>query len=217
MIRLASRFVLSVLLGVAVVVGARYIVLGSDMVGAWSLGQWASLVRAVTRVEIVKEYVHAEAVPLDVLIPKVAADTKVPSVALRAIADQESSGGKRLYRFEERKFSELQRNPKYSQLPDDELRMLASSHGVAHVMGFNAGPLCQTSWDNLYDPLVGLKCGARILRSNLERHAAVKDPSRRLWLAFRDYNGSGADAEAYADKIMSRVGSLLFASVKEEL
>lgn len=211
--KLFVKFLVAFAFGAFVVVGAHLIVDGSKRVCDWSIEQWGSMVRAVTRVEIVKEYVHAEAVPLDKLIEKVSTEVGVHNVALRAIVEQESSGAKRLYRFEERKYAELKRNPQFAKLSDDEVRMLASSHGSAHVMGFNAGPLCQMAWSDLYDPYLGLKCGARILRSNMNRHNTVKDPSRRLWLAFRDYNGSGVDAENYADKIMSRVGQLLFANL----
>lgn len=201
----------------ALVYAAHYVVVGTGMAKQWGQEKWATAVSAVTRVEVVKEYIKPESVSVSQLIPKVARDLKVPVVALQAVIDQESSGAKRLYRFEERKFIELKRRADFAKLPDDEIRMLASSHGAAHVMGFNAQTRCNVSWDKLYDPLTGIECGAKILRENLDRYTKVKDPSERLWFALRDYNGSGTDAEAYADKVMSRVGALLFNKLGEEL
>ncbi len=178
------------------------------------IASYASFIGSITRVEVVKEYIRPASVPLDQVIPTVARDFKVPVVALRAVIDQESSGGEYLYRFEPDKYADLKAK---SRLSDSEVRMLASSHGPAHVMGFNAMPRCGIHWSKLYDSLLGVECGARILRENLNRHAKVKSPSERLALALRDYNGSGPAAEAYSQKVMARVGALLFGQLQEEL
>lgn len=214
--RIFLRFFAAVFVGAMLVVAAHYVVVGTAKAKEWSLVQWGSLVRAVTRVEIVKEYVHAEQVPLADLIEKVSREVGLPVIALQAVVEMESANGARLHRFEPAVHERFKKDPKMRDKPD--LMMLASSHGPAHVMGFNAAPRCGVSWDKLYDSLIGLKCGARILRENFDRYENVKDLSRRLWLSFRDYNGSGEDAERYAEAAMSRVGSLLFAVyVRKEL
>jgi hypothetical protein len=84
-------------------------------------------------------FIRPEAVPIKELITAVAREQRVPVVALEAIVDQESSGGARLYRFESNKYDQLKKSVRDSE---DEIRMLASSHGPAHVMGFNAKRLC---------------------------------------------------------------------------
>lgn len=167
----------------------------------------------VTRVEVKRELVKADAVPMGQLVRVVSKRHRVPTVVLKAIIEQESADGKFLYRFEPDKYTQLKMK---ERLPESEVRMLASSHGLAHVMGFNAEPRCGVHWSKLYDSLIGLECGARILRENMDRHQSVKDSSRRIWLALRDYNGSGKRAEEYADEVMSRIGRLLLRGVDEE-
>lgn len=179
--------------------------------------QWARdvqhrLMNKVTRVEVRRELVNSSSVPLAQLTVMVSKKHKVPEVVLRAVVDQESSNGEYLYRFEPNKFAQLKAR---MRLPDSELRMLASSHGVGHVMGFNAEPRCGVHWSRLYDPATGLECAAKLLRENMDRHSSVKSMSRRIWLALRDYNGSGKDAEAYATTVMAKVGSLMLAELKD--
>lgn len=202
---------------VVTVVGAHYVVAGVGVARSWCALQYARVVDSVTRTKVVREYIKPEQLPLRSLVPKVAHDVGVPAVALQAIVERESSGARLLYRFEPKKFDELKRSRQYAKVSDDELRMLASSHGSAHVLGVNAEPRCGIHWSRLYDSVGGLECGARILRENLDRYKNHPNPSQRLWFALRDYNGSGAAAEAYADAVMARVGALLFDSLKETL
>ena len=201
----------------AVVIAAHYVVAGVVWTRSWATVQYARLVDSITRTKVVREVVRPDQVPLGQLVPMVAHSVGVPEVVLFAVVERESSGARRLYRFEARKFDELRRSREYTKYSDDELRMLASSHGSAHVLGLNAEPRCGLHWSRLYDSVAGLECGARILRGNLDRHRAVQNPSRRLWLALRDYNGSGSAAEAYADAVMARIGALLFDGLKEAM
>lgn len=168
----------------------------------------------VTKVEVRRELVRSDAVPLGQLVDIASRKHRIPAVVLQAVVDQESSGGEFLYRFEPGTYSQLKVRARMS---DSEVRMLASSHGVAHVMGFNAQPRCGVHWSKLYDPAIGLECGAKILRESMDKYRTVKDSSRRVWLALRDYNGSGPDAEAYASKVMARVGALLLGDGKVEM
>ena len=158
----------------------------------------------LTRVEVRTELLSTEDLPLSELTKLAAAKYGVPQVVLDAVINAESSGGDFLYRFEPEKFKQLRATAKGS---DDEVRMLASSHGVGHVMGFNAKPRCGVHWSKLYDTRTGLDCAAKILRENLDRHRDEDDKARRIWLALRDYNGSGKAAENYATKVMAAVVS----------
>lgn len=174
----------------------------------------SAVVNRFTRVEIRRELIKPEAVPLPQLTGVISKKYHLPQVVLHAIVDQESGGGSYLYRFEAEKYAQIKQR---SNLPDSEARMLASSHGLAHVMGFNSEPRCGVHWSKLYDSYIGLECGAKILRENIDKHREVKDTSRRIWLALRDYNGSGKAAEQYADAVMARIGQLLLRGLKEEI
>jgi hypothetical protein len=190
-----------------------------QLVGLWNRAEdWAratqkALMAKVTKVEVRRELVRAEAVPLSQLIAAVSKKYQVPSVVLQAVIEQESGGGEHLYRFEPAKYAQLKAK---TRMADSEVRMLASSHGVAHVMGFNAEPRCGVHWSRLYDTATGMECGAKLLKENIARHQAVRNPSRRIWLALRDYNGAGADAEAYANTVMARIGELLLEGIGAE-
>jgi hypothetical protein len=166
----------------------------------------------VTRVEVRRELVRADSVPLRQLIETVALRHGVSPVVLQAVVEQESRGGEALYRFEPGSYARLKSQVKAT---DSELRMLASSHGVAHVMGFNAQPRCGVHWSKLYDPSIGLECAAKILRQNLARHSNEATNSKRIWLALRDYNGAGPDAQEYATEVMARIGALLLSAIDE--
>lgn len=206
---------------IALVLVTAFAVWGSFHVVAW----WylmtskaselkAAMVQKFTRVEVRRELVKPETVPLPQLTGAISRKYRVPTVVLQAVVDQESGGGNYLYRFEAEKYSQMKQKP---HVPDSEVRMLASSHGLAHVMGFNSEPRCGVHWSKLYDPYVGLDCGAKILRENIDKHNGIKDTSRRIWMALRDYNGSGKAAEQYANSVMARIGELLLRGLKEEI
>jgi hypothetical protein len=160
-------------------------------------------------VRIETKIIRQDSFSLDEIIEQVAIKHQLPEVLLRAVIDQESGGGNALYRFEPDVYTRLKPRKASS---DSEVRMLASSHGVAHVMGFNAEPRCGIHWSKLYDRTIGLDCAARILSQNLERHKANGDVARQLWLAVRDYNGAGRAAEAYATTVLARVGTMTLAA-----
>jgi len=208
----AFVWVSKVSLGAALVVlSSYYIMQGVEAARAWGADASSRLLAAVTRVQVVREYVKPESLPVADLIPIVASEQKLPAVVLQAIVEQESGGGSKLYRFEPDKYAQLKTKVKDS---DSEIRMLASSHGVAQVMGFNALPRCGVHWSKLYDTRTGLECGAKILRENIDRHKEEKRPSTKLRLALRDYNGTGDAADNYATEVMAKIGELLFASLK---
>lgn len=133
----------------------------------------------------------------------------IDPIILHVVTLMESSGGKLLYRFEPELYSRLlsKYEKRYSS---DEIRMLASSHGITHVLGETAMTECDTHWSRLYDPQTAADCSARFLRRLWDRHSGVKNAGDRLWETFRAYNGSGPKAEAYADHAVRTLNSLLY-------
>lgn len=182
----------------------------------WGTHRYNDVVRSLTKVEIIREVAPIKAIPLPQLVKQVSAEQGVPWVAMQAIADQESSGGKALFNFEPKKYQELSVKLK-GKITDDEIRAMASSHGIAHVMGFNAEPQCGIHWSKLYDEYEGLTCGAKMLRKAIDRVGSVKDVGQKLWLAFKSYNGAGEAAENYANEVSARVMKLLFKQLNQEL
>ena len=220
--RIAGRLWFTLLKGglVAVIVTAALVWGSHQVVNYWQVvnararGVYYAALSRVTRVEVRREIVRPDSVPLQQLIRAVSAKNRVPVVVLQAVIDQESAGGEHLYRFEPTTYANLRKRERGS---DSEVRMLASSHGVAHVMGFNAKPRCNVHWSKLYDTAVGLECGAKLLRENIDRYSDVRDASRRIWLALRDYNGSGPAAEEYATQVMARIGAFLLGDLRNEM
>lgn len=200
----------------ALVVVSHYVQTGV----AWTRAEGGRLYeearQRVTRVEVIRELVPATHAPLSELIGRAAKAHGLHPVVLEAIVKAESAGGgtRWLYRFEPRVFAAREKVDRNRS--EDERRMLASSHGAMQVMGYNAEARCGVHWSKLYDPAVGIECGAKILAENLARHVGTKAPEERLWLALRDYNGSGPMAEAYADRTMGALGKRLFARLVQE-
>lgn len=158
----------------------------------------------ITRIQVVREYIEPEAMDLDQAIAHISKLEDVTPLILRAIAMQESAGGKYLYRFEPQVYQRIQNKIKTTE---DEKRMLASSHGAFHIMGYNASERCDLHWSQLYDNALGAACAMRIIKQNY-RAAQGKTLGQKLRAAIRAYNGSGPQAEQYADKIMGIIAEL---------
>lgn len=160
----------------------------------------------LVEVKVIREAVPAESLPLEVIYRKAAEKYGLPPVALKALAMQESSGGKYLYRFEPHVFARLKGE-------ENERRMMASSHGVMQILGTTAKEACGLHWSELYDRLQNVMCGARYLRMQLDRHK-TGDKAERMLKAFASYNGSGEKAELHAQRVMAWVGRLMFEDVE---
>lgn len=187
-------------------------------VGAVTLWQEKKvfLIERFTRVKVVERAIQSDNRSIPELVPVVAKEQKVPAIAFKALVMQESTLGVDVYRFEPEKYNELKLKYKTS-ISDDEIRALASSHGPAHVMGFNAEAECGIHWSKLYDPYTGLTCGAKIFRKQLERFKSEANTAERVRLAFKGYNGTGARAEEHASRCMAWLGKFLYQTIKEEL
>lgn len=162
------------------------------------------------RIEQITAIINPKDPTLPEIISTISKKYQIPEVALKAMVLQESTDGKNLYRFEEGKFQALKTHKDYKKMSSDELRMMASSHGVAHVMGFTAREVCGVHWSQLYNQIQGLDCGAKVLKLKLDKYSREPVPSKRLMYALRDYNGSGTQAENYAKSIMLKIGEMLF-------
>lgn len=148
-------------------------------------------------------------------IQKVSAEQRVPASALAAMIEQESSNGKFLTSgLEEKTYNRIKKS--HSQLPDAELRQLARSHGIAHVMGITALEVCEMSYLDLYDNYKGLTCAAKYLRIQLDKNKGVPI-KEKLWRAFKQYNGTGIAAEVHADKVYALMEKNMMANLSKEL
>lgn len=204
------------------VTAAKYVILGQDKLQEWAMTRWKETVQMVTKVEYIKEYVSVPEMPIEQLVEKAAKDNKVPTIALQAIVYKESANGQALYRFEPKLYEKFLNSPSMKKFSTDEIRQLASSHGVGHVLGATAQVECGIHWSKLYDPAIGIDCAAKYLRKKVDELSHIKDPSQKLWQAFHNYNSGssdrgGSDADAYADNAMSWVGKKLYAKLSEEM
>lgn len=167
---------------------------------------YKEVLEKITYIKVVKEYVKISERDLTDIIADVSKEFNLNPVILKAVVAQESSG-QFLYRFEPRVFDSRKNADRYTT--EDERRMLASSHGLTQVMGYNAEARCNIHWSKLYDEYNSLRCAAIIIRENLNNVKHVSNSSEKLRLALKAYNGSGDMAEAYSQKIMAKIGELL--------
>jgi len=196
---------------------ASLIVKGTEIVKTKAELFYGNMISAITKTQIVREYVSVQDVPVEELISKFSKQYKIHEVILQAIILKESSGGleTKSYAFEAETF--IKRASVDAKYTENERRMRASSHGITQVMGFRTQPDCGVHWSKLYDKAVAVECSSKIMRENLDSVKDIKSPSLRLREAFRKYNGSGPMAEAYADHAMGKVGELLFNQLKGAL
>lgn len=150
-------------------------------------------------VRFVEVPVDPDDAPLDHIIEEAAERHELPPDLLRAVARQESSSGKYLYRFEPRVFARVKG-------PEQERRALASSHGVLHVLGTTAREVCDLHWSRLYSPTVGIDCGARVLASCLKRAPSSLPYAQRITRALGCYNG---DRVGYPARIKAQLADIV--------
>lgn len=198
-----TGFVVVVALAVAALIwlGESYIV-GKDKALAWWEKTRTEVIARISVEVPMVQIVQASAVDLTTKINTVSGESGVHAALLQAIVDQESSGGDpdQRYHFEPTKYQQR------SDRNDDTRRMMASSHGITQVMGYNAGPECGVKYWELYDDWVALRCTAKMLRK-LITAAVNKPPEQRLQAVLAGYNGTGPKAELYAQAVMARIAA----------
>jgi hypothetical protein len=202
---------------IAILVFCVMVAQGLDVAYRWVKVQMesahATVVEKLTITKVVTEYRDIDDATLEDLIKKVAAEFQVDPLILQVLADKESAGGKKLYRFEPEKFKELQSHKRYRGLSSDELRMIASSHGIFHVMGYSAREYCDLNWHQLYNHLASARCAASIVARLYDDTRDIDSSGARVRQIFRKYNGSGESAERYANDAMQRLASLLYRGI----
>jgi|694.fasta_scaffold01277_35 hypothetical protein len=158
-----------------------------------------------------KKEVAQRSLNLEESIVKASKTNGVDPLILHVISDKESSGGNQraLYRFEPHLFSRLRGDRNYRELSDSEVRMLASSHGVFHILGLTAERECGLHFSKLYDTEKSAMCAARIVR-RIDETVKAKATEHRLREIFRQYNGQGPAAETYAKDAMVRLAAILY-------
>jgi hypothetical protein len=170
----------------------------------------AVMVDKLTVTKVVTEYREVDDATLGDIIVTVAKEYSIDPLILTVIAEKESAGGKALYRFESGKFQELQSSKRYRSLSSDELRMVASSHGIFHVMGYSAQDYCQLPWHQLYNPWTSARCAATIVARLYKDTEHIQDAGTRVREVFRKFNGQGDRAEQYANDAMTRLAAMLY-------
>lgn len=163
------------------------------------------LIEKLTRTQIIKEYVKPESLSTDELISVISREVNLKPVILKVIVIKESHDDiNQLYRFEAKQFAKRANlDRKYTEA---ERRMMSSSHGVTHVMGYRAHE-CGLHWSQLYEKRNALMCTSVIVKKDLARASKMtKSKSEQLYLAYKFYNGS----DQYAIEAMAELGKILF-------
>lgn len=159
------------------------------------------------------KYILAKTLPE--IIDQVAKEQKVPAVALAAMVEQESSNGLFLTsQVEERTYQRLVKS--HAHLPNEEIKQLARSHGVAHIMGITAMEFCNLHYSELYDNYKNLTCASKYLKMQLDKNK-TQPIENRLWIAFKNYNGTGEAAEKHADRVYALMKQKLIDSLATEV
>jgi hypothetical protein len=158
-----------------------------------------------------KKEVAQSPLSLEQSIAKASKTNGVDPLILHVISEKESSGGnpRALYRFEPHLFTRLRGEKNYRDLSDSEVRMLASSHGVFHILGLTAERECGLHFSKLYDTEKSAMCAARIVR-RIDESVKAKATEHRLREIFKQYNGQGPAAENYAKDAMVRLAAILY-------
>lgn len=150
---------------------------------------------------------------IEAMIEEVAADNGIPSAVIRAMAVQESGhlGSTDRVRFEPHL---MNRFKPPAHLNDIEKKFYASSFGLLQVIyGFHAKTCSLKSYSELLIPEKNIRCGVTVLKTNLAQTKGT--PAQRMREALRRYNGSGPQAEKYADRVMVRIGEEVLNGGKE--
>ncbi len=196
---------------------SRLVDLAFEVASVHAMRARDALLEKVTVVKTITEYREVDDATLGDIIVKTAKEFDVDPLILMVLAEKESRGGDQnsLYAFEAKKFEELRNNKKYRTTSTNELRMIASSHGVFHVMGYSAKDYCNLHWSRLYDVWTAARCSALIVQQKSKEIDGIKDPTVRIREVFRRYNGGGEEADKYADDAMSRLAGILYERVSK--
>lgn len=126
-----------------------------------------------------------------------------------AMIDKESGGRSDRVRFEQSWKDQYSGKPGFEREPwmtDIEYSFLFSSFGLMQVSwGLFKEECGLTSYSDLLIPATNIDCALKILSECLKRQKNISPQHIRLRVCFKEYNGSGPKAEAYALDIMARI------------
>jgi soluble lytic murein transglycosylase-like protein len=192
-----------------------------DMASAVVISQWTVLkLRAVDQFGLMRynvKIVPMEEAELEDLLNTYAKKYHVRPIVAKAMIDQETTDTEFLsrshrFRFEKSwKDAHARSHPKSAGMNEEEYNLIFSSIGLMQVSYVLWKDFCGLNTVNdLFNPATNIDCGLRIisrcLEDNLMKHSKN---SSALRYCFRTYNGSGPDAERYAEKMMSRVTDMV--------
>lgn len=156
-----------------------------------------AILAQLTRVEVVREMLPAREILTKDLVTSLSREFGINPIVTEAIIEQESGGKEDALRFEPHVYARVRGKT------DEERRMLASSVGLMQVMSYHARQTCGlASWAELFDRANNIRCGLTVLKGNIKR-------TGKLRASLVAYNGSGPNAERYAEKILAKVGEKL--------
>jgi len=181
----------------------------------WIVAQYAyareRLEEKLTTVKVIESVrvLDPDKVPVEELITQLSADAGLNPLIIKALAIEESGHYLRTdrIRYEDKLMSKVH-PPKGLNLIEQQ--MYASSIGLTQIIYGLWKDKCKlNSFSDLLDPRTNIQCSIEILKLNLAACSKIEQPGARLREALRRYNGSGPDAEAYADRVMQRLADML--------
>lgn len=132
----------------------------------------------------------------DEYIHKLAKEYAIPFILLKIVYLKESSNGLNpTPRYEERCY----RSKKWAKFGHTVRKQLCTSYGKFQVMGFHALDKKIPLSELTVDPQTQDEAAVSHLASLWFKNWKVRDVEQRLWLTWRQYNGSGEMAKKYAD------------------
>lgn len=155
--------------------------------------------------EVVVKVAKPEEVDVEQLIESISAEFGINPVIVKAMAVQESGhwNATDRVRFEKHLHGRFKTPPGLNEI---EKQFYASSFGIGQVIyGYHKERCKLSSYSELLRVDVNLRCTLTILSENLK---AAKG-KHRLKQALTRYNGSGPEAEKYAEQVLARIGMMM--------
>lgn len=183
------------------------IVTGTKILGA-SINQVIDEAKATVQEKLGTErivVVSPQEVDTEQLIESISAEFGINPVIVKAMAVQESGhwNATDRVRFEKHLHGKF-KTP--AHLNEIEKQFYSSSFGILQVIyGFHKERCKLSSYSELLEPAKNIRCSLTILSENLK---AAKGKNR-LKQALTRYNGSGPEAEKYAESVLARIGMMM--------
>lgn len=142
------------------------------------------------------------------LLDEVPARFNVPREAVEVILEKEDSRNRREAKRCEWQSAEWKRIAQKITSEPEQQDAYRCSYGPMQVAGWHA-PRYGLVWADLLNPEINVEIGVTIYADCFER-ANGNDLYSRYWQAYRCYNGSGEQAERYANDAMARLTRKIF-------